>query len=95
MKIQSTLFALFFLFSFEEKNIYAHQVDNKSDFIYIYFLSYLQTRAPSKLSAMFSGTQEKCQVCKRTVYPLEKVCDPLNLSQQLIFLAKDILFFII
>jgi len=30
-------------------------------------------RTPSKLSAMFSGTQEKCAVCKKTVYPLEKV----------------------
>ncbi|XP_028804760.1 LIM domain-containing protein WLIM2b-like [Neltuma alba] len=31
------------------------------------------TRAPSKLSAMFSGTQDKCSSCKKTVYPLEKV----------------------
>ncbi|KAK3034595.1 hypothetical protein RJ639_033841 [Escallonia herrerae] len=30
-------------------------------------------RASSKLSSMFSGTQEKCAVCKKTVYPLEKV----------------------
>ncbi|XP_057976094.1 LIM domain-containing protein WLIM2b-like [Malania oleifera] len=30
-------------------------------------------RAPSKLSSMFSGTQDKCAVCKKTVYPLEKV----------------------
>ncbi|KAI3505145.1 hypothetical protein L1887_27065 [Cichorium endivia] len=30
-------------------------------------------RAPSKLAALFSGTQEKCAVCKKTVYPLEKV----------------------
>ncbi|KAI9117989.1 hypothetical protein K1719_011131 [Acacia pycnantha] len=30
-------------------------------------------RAPSKLSAMFSGTQDKCSSCKKTVYPLEKV----------------------
>lgn len=30
-------------------------------------------RTPSKLSAFFSGTQEKCAVCKKTVYPLEKV----------------------
>ncbi|KAL8207803.1 hypothetical protein R6Q57_007215 [Mikania cordata] len=27
----------------------------------------------SKLSAMFSGTQDKCAVCHKTVYPLEKV----------------------
>ncbi|XP_004503760.1 LIM domain-containing protein WLIM2b-like [Cicer arietinum] len=30
-------------------------------------------RAPSKLSAFFSGTQEKCSSCKKTVYPLEKL----------------------
>ncbi|KAL9689857.1 hypothetical protein QQ045_010248 [Rhodiola kirilowii] len=37
----------------------------------LYFFC-LQGRAPSKLSAMF-GTQDKCSVCKKTVYPLEKV----------------------
>ncbi|GFP85967.1 lim domain-containing protein plim2c [Phtheirospermum japonicum] len=31
------------------------------------------TRAPSKLSALFSGTQDKCPACSKTVYPLEKV----------------------
>ncbi|KAG9144877.1 hypothetical protein Leryth_027409 [Lithospermum erythrorhizon] len=31
------------------------------------------TRSPSKVSTFFSGTQEKCAVCKQTVYPLEKV----------------------
>ncbi|KAG6431769.1 hypothetical protein SASPL_109852 [Salvia splendens] len=30
-------------------------------------------RSPSKLSSMFSGTVDKCSVCKKTVYPLEKV----------------------
>ncbi|CAK9158303.1 unnamed protein product [Ilex paraguariensis] len=30
-------------------------------------------RTPSKLSSFFSGTQDKCAVCKKTVYPLEKV----------------------
>ncbi|XP_039011354.1 LIM domain-containing protein PLIM2b-like isoform X2 [Hibiscus syriacus] len=30
-------------------------------------------RAPSKVAAMFSGTQDKCGVCKKTCYPLEKV----------------------
>ncbi|KAK4478896.1 hypothetical protein RD792_014402 [Penstemon davidsonii] len=29
--------------------------------------------SPSRVSSFFSGTQEKCQVCKKTVYPLEKV----------------------
>ncbi|KAF8092420.1 hypothetical protein N665_0415s0040 [Sinapis alba] len=31
------------------------------------------TRAPSKLSSFFSGTQDKCAACKKTVYPLEKM----------------------
>ncbi|KAA8516019.1 hypothetical protein F0562_019198 [Nyssa sinensis] len=31
------------------------------------------TRAPSKLSSLFSGTQDKCSACTKTVYPLEKV----------------------
>ncbi|KAJ6388693.1 hypothetical protein OIU77_027116 [Salix suchowensis] len=30
-------------------------------------------RLPSKLSSMFSGTQDKCASCKKTAYPLEKV----------------------
>ncbi|XP_054808646.1 LIM domain-containing protein WLIM2b-like [Prosopis cineraria] len=30
------------------------------------------TRAPSKLSATFSGTLDKCSSCKKTVYPLER-----------------------
>ncbi|KAK7318269.1 hypothetical protein RJT34_02968 [Clitoria ternatea] len=33
----------------------------------------LQTRTPSKVSAFFSGTQDKCSKCKKTVYPLEKL----------------------
>ncbi|KAJ9563251.1 hypothetical protein OSB04_008411 [Centaurea solstitialis] len=28
---------------------------------------------PSKLSSLFSGTQDKCRQCNKTVYPLEKV----------------------
>ncbi|KAK9716554.1 hypothetical protein RND81_06G241300 [Saponaria officinalis] len=31
------------------------------------------TKTPSKLSALFSGTQDKCSTCKKTVYPLEKI----------------------
>ncbi|KAM0015523.1 putative transcription factor interactor and regulator LIM family [Helianthus debilis subsp. tardiflorus] len=31
------------------------------------------SKLANKLSAMFSGTQEKCAACKKTVYPLEKV----------------------
>ncbi|GAB4831873.1 LIM domain-containing protein WLIM2a [Ancistrocladus abbreviatus] len=31
------------------------------------------TRSPSKAAGMFSGTQEKCATCGKTVYPLEKV----------------------
>ncbi|QCD85018.1 LIM domain-containing protein WLIM2a-like [Vigna unguiculata] len=30
-------------------------------------------RTPSKISAFFSGTQDKCSKCKKTVYPLEKL----------------------
>ncbi|KAE9595538.1 putative chromatin regulator PHD family [Lupinus albus] len=30
-------------------------------------------RTPSKLSSMFSGTLDKCSVCTKTVYPLEKM----------------------
>ncbi|KAL8515719.1 hypothetical protein ACS0TY_014412 [Phlomoides rotata] len=33
----------------------------------------LNNRTPSKVSTLFSGTQEKCAVCTKTVYPLEKV----------------------
>lgn len=36
-------------------------------------LFYLQPRAPSRLASFFSGTQDKCGVCKKTAYPLEKV----------------------
>ncbi|XP_052194252.1 LIM domain-containing protein PLIM2c-like [Diospyros lotus] len=32
-----------------------------------------QARGPSKVSSMFSGTQDKCAACNKTVYPLEKV----------------------
>lgn len=31
------------------------------------------SRAPSKLSSIFSGTQDKCTACTKTVYPLEKM----------------------
>ncbi|KAL3645704.1 LIM domain-containing protein WLIM2a [Castilleja foliolosa] len=31
------------------------------------------TRAPSRVSSFFSGTQDKCSVCTKTVYPLEKI----------------------
>ncbi|KAG1355104.1 putative LIM domain-containing protein WLIM2b [Cocos nucifera] len=30
-------------------------------------------RTPSKVSYMFSGTQDKCASCKKTAYPLEKI----------------------
>ncbi|KAJ9147898.1 hypothetical protein P3X46_030012 [Hevea brasiliensis] len=30
-------------------------------------------RAPSKISSMFCGTQDKCARCNKTAYPLEKV----------------------
>ncbi|KAJ8450203.1 hypothetical protein Cgig2_033397 [Carnegiea gigantea] len=31
-----------------------------------------QNRTPNKVSSMFSGTQDKCPACNKTVYPLEK-----------------------
>ena len=31
------------------------------------------SRAPSKVSEMFCGTQDKCHACSKTVYPLEKM----------------------
>ncbi|KAK7358638.1 hypothetical protein VNO77_00576 [Canavalia gladiata] len=31
------------------------------------------SRAPSRLSSFFSGTQDKCTKCSKTVYPLEKL----------------------
>ncbi|XP_074287250.1 LIM domain-containing protein WLIM2b-like [Silene latifolia] len=31
------------------------------------------TRSSSKVARMFSGTQEKCLTCSKTVYPIEKV----------------------
>ncbi|KAJ8642851.1 hypothetical protein MRB53_004599 [Persea americana] len=32
-----------------------------------------QSRTPSKVSSMFSGTQDKCATCHKTAYPLEKL----------------------
>jgi len=34
-----------------------------------------QVQTNNKISRLFSGTQEKCVVCKKTVYPIEKVYD--------------------
>ncbi|CAO2819919.1 unnamed protein product [Amaranthus hypochondriacus] len=31
------------------------------------------SKTPSKVSTMFSGTQDKCATCKKTAYPLEKI----------------------
>ncbi|KAG8477414.1 hypothetical protein CXB51_030455 [Gossypium anomalum] len=31
------------------------------------------SRTPNKLSSLFSGTQDKCAACEKTVYPLEKI----------------------
>lgn len=42
------------------------------NFMYIYIL---QPRTPGKAASVFTGTQDKCAVCKKTVYPLEKVCN--------------------
>ncbi|KMZ71179.1 LIM domain-containing protein [Zostera marina] len=32
-----------------------------------------ESKTPSRFSSMFSGTQDKCSNCKKTVYPLEKL----------------------
>ncbi|VAI47448.1 unnamed protein product [Triticum turgidum subsp. durum] len=32
-----------------------------------------RAKAPSKMSSAFSGTQDKCAACQKTVYPLEKL----------------------
>ncbi|GLJ29179.1 hypothetical protein SUGI_0575310 [Cryptomeria japonica] len=32
-----------------------------------------ENKTPSRISALFSGTQDKCVACGKTVYPLEKV----------------------
>uniref|UniRef100_A0ACD5Z558 Uncharacterized protein n=1 Tax=Avena sativa TaxID=4498 RepID=A0ACD5Z558_AVESA len=32
-----------------------------------------QSKAPNKMSSIFSGTQDKCAACQKTVYPLEKL----------------------
>lgn len=32
-----------------------------------------QNKTPNKVSSMFSGTQDKCPACNKTVYPLEKI----------------------
>ncbi|KAI7995660.1 LIM domain-containing protein PLIM2b [Camellia lanceoleosa] len=37
--------------------------------------SVLANRIPSKNSSFFSGTQEKCSACNKTVYPMEKPLD--------------------
>ncbi|KAK4338400.1 hypothetical protein RND71_042887 [Anisodus tanguticus] len=42
-------------------------------------------RSPSKVSALFSGTRDKCAACKKTVYPLEKVTVDGEMYHQLCF----------
>ena len=44
----------------------------------------LQNKAPSKASLLFSGTQEKCVACNKTVYPIEKVSVPPFTLQELL-----------
>uniref|UniRef100_A0A2C9WI84 LIM zinc-binding domain-containing protein n=1 Tax=Manihot esculenta TaxID=3983 RepID=A0A2C9WI84_MANES len=38
-----------------------------------HFDQLFRARAPSRLSSMFRGTQDKCASCDKTAYPLEKV----------------------
>ena len=43
--------------------------------LYYHFLDYIvQNHVSSRFSSTFVGTQDKCVVCKKTVYPIEKVC---------------------
>ncbi|OVA14088.1 zinc finger protein [Macleaya cordata] len=42
-------------------------------FVSLFFFWFFQSRTPSKLSYLFSGTQDKCATCNKTAYPLEKV----------------------
>lgn len=50
------------------------KLQNFQDYIYLLLLVIrMQSRAPSKVSEMFCGTQDKCHACNKTVYPLEKV----------------------
>lgn len=51
---------------------------------------FLQAKAPSKLSSAFSGTQDKCAACQKTVYPLEKVqkCCYVTVTNHDIMLSK-------
>ena len=54
----------------------------------------LQAKAPSKLSSAFSGTQDKCAACQKTVYPLEKVqecCSATDKAAHDIRLSTDLL----
>jgi len=46
-----------------------------SNFAFTFSLQYMceQNKVPSKASLMFSGTQDKCIACSKTVYPIEKV----------------------
>ncbi|KAL6556374.1 hypothetical protein OROGR_005662 [Orobanche gracilis] len=46
-------------------------------------------RAPSKVSSLFSGTQEKCDVCTKTVYPLEKPLDHSEQPSELIVTVEE------
>ncbi|KAF3492960.1 hypothetical protein DY000_02056323 [Brassica cretica] len=41
--------------------------------VVFFFFVCSQTRTPSRVAGMFSGTQEKCATCSKTVYPIEKV----------------------
>jgi hypothetical protein len=45
--------------------------------------NFSQSKAPNKMSSIFSGTQDKCAACQKTVYPLEKVekCCNVNIDK--------------
>ncbi|KAL4367217.1 hypothetical protein GQ457_05G000520 [Hibiscus cannabinus] len=53
---------------FKESGNFSKNFQSGKNSISMYF-----SLTPSKLSSMFSGTQDKCAACEKTVYPLEKV----------------------
>ncbi|KAL2902496.1 LIM domain-containing protein PLIM2c [Bienertia sinuspersici] len=58
-----------------ESCIVCHILSNNSEkLVAILAINLNQNKTSSKLSSMFSGTQDKCATCKKTAYPLESSC---------------------
>ncbi|KAL2902497.1 LIM domain-containing protein WLIM2a [Bienertia sinuspersici] len=57
-----------------ESCIVCHILSNNSEkLVAILAINLNQNKTSSKLSSMFSGTQDKCATCKKTAYPLESI----------------------